>query len=700
MTKENEIMLAILRDSLWGRIDGEDNFISESIRQELMMQKVEGLPAIAYPDGSSLRYEKLVKFVQMVSAQCEVLELLQKADIPVVVIKGTAAGIYYPYPFLRSYGDIDILVDPKDYKRAIELFVKNEYIQLREEERYHTAFRRGKYIIELHQSPPGLDDIKQGSYILEYLLSGMQDIQTGQILQPACEFPMLPWRQNGLELIWHIREHLYNGLGLRQIIDWMLFVNHYLDDETFLEYGKVLEEAGLAQLAKAVTKTCQIYLGLTDDITWCSDVEESLCEKLIGFIIDQGDFGNKRIDDKAAKVVTRYNTPAAFFRGMQRKGLKEWELAHKYRILRPLAWIYIGIQGIQRYISKGGVEQLIADRKDSLERRDMFAQLYGDSVKTSDHQNIPASSSIVKGLSEPKTRINDRFSEEKPRSHAKKSIKQIARPLYEFLKKTTLRGIMYNLEELYYAIRYPLLGRPDISLSDVANVERNVTFIYKSFNRQKKAARLYKCIKSYYPNARVIIADDSREQLVIEGIESSEDVIVQLPFNSGLSKGIIAALEKVETPYVMRMDDDELLTPKTNVHGQLAYLEAHPGVDLVGVQATHRNPEAMADLYSAFRMGPNMIVPEKTMIDGKEVVGKTANVFLARTDKIRKIGYDANIRMLDHHEFFTRAAGVLVCVQDRSAYIMHCHNHFEDPEKYGKYRRDYQGDVQYIYRKK
>ncbi len=33
--------------------------------------------------------------------------------------------------------------------------------------------------------------------------------------------------------------------------------------------------------------------------------------------------------------------------------------------------------------------------------------------------------------------------------------------------------------------------------------------------------------------------------------------------NSGLSYGLNRALEKVKTPYVMRMDDDELLTLKT-----------------------------------------------------------------------------------------------------------------------------------------
>lgn len=35
---------------------------------------------------------------------------------------------------------------------------------------------------------------------------------------------------------------------------------------------------------------------------------------------------------------------------------------------------------------------------------------------------------------------------------------------------------------------------------------------------------------------------------------------IHLPFNSGLSKGLIEVIAGVETPYVMRLDDDMLLT--------------------------------------------------------------------------------------------------------------------------------------------
>ncbi|MBR3158559.1 MAG: hypothetical protein IKF14_05585 [Atopobiaceae bacterium] len=156
---------------------------------------------------------------------------------------------------------------------------------------------------------------------------------------------------------------------------------------------------------------------------------------------------------------------------------------------------------------------------------------------------------------------------------------------------------------------------------------------------------------------------------------------------------MIAALERVQTSYVMRYEDDAVLTPKSRVHDQLAYLQEHPQVDLCGIQAV-ANPERGAARYAAIRMTKPLIIPAGTEIDGRQVVYKTTNWFVARTESLRKVGYDPNIRMIDHHEFFYRTAGEIVCVQDPHAFAYHCHNMFD--WRYRPYRSDYRGDQVYI----
>ena len=108
------------------------------------------------------------------------------------------------------------------------------------------------------------------------------NIQQAKIDMPNCQFPVLPWQQNGLELIWHIREHLYNGLGLRHIIDWMMFVHFFLRDTAqFNSFYKVLEGTGLYNLAKTITRLCQLYLGLEGDFAWCLDIDANTCNELM-----------------------------------------------------------------------------------------------------------------------------------------------------------------------------------------------------------------------------------------------------------------------------------------------------------------------------------------------------------------------------------------------------------------------------------
>ena len=85
--------------------------------------------------------------------------------------------------------------------------------------------------------------------------------------------------------------------------------------------------------------------------------------------------------------------------------------------------------------------------------------------------------------------------------------------------------------------------RPD--REQAAKVAKNVTFIYKSFERQYMAKRLFASIQRYYPGARVIIADDSRIPL---RIDSKYAKVIHLPFNSGLSFGLSPALAEVDTP--------------------------------------------------------------------------------------------------------------------------------------------------------
>lgn len=174
---------------------------------------------------------------------------------------------------------------------------------------------------------------------------------------------------------------------------------------------------------------------------------------------------------------------------------------------------------------------------------------------------------------------------------------------------------------------------------------------------------------------------------------------------NGASYGLNRALEEVKTPFVIRMDDDELLTPYSHFGEQLKFLQLHKNIDLVAIMcldAPGLKPiSKTVNAYYKQTMGkaPNkLLIPHLTPIDETHiVVGKPPNIFIARTEKIRLIGYDDNIRMIDHNEFFYRAAGKIVSVLDISSFVFHNRNIFN--RNYQKYRSDIDGDIVYIRKK-
>lgn len=281
-------------------------------------------------------------------------------------------------------------------------------------------------------------------------------------------------------------------------------------------------------------------------------------------------------------------------------------------------------------------------------------------------------------------------------------IRYLSKTPFSIILKWVYIALIF-LQYYCFRMKWLLSGCRKPTQEEIEDMCGNVTIIYKSFERQKMAKRLYKNIQSYYPGIRVVIADDSKKPLELKG-ENLQ--VLQLPFNSGLSYGLNRALEKVETPFVIRMDDDELLTPYTGFGRQLNFLREYPFVDLVGVLPLSppkcEPPEQVAEMYYRQPMNDapkRLKIPHMSRIDDRHVVvGKPANIYIARTERVREIGYDDHIRMLDHDEFFYRAAGNLISVLDHTAFVFHYHNRFD--KEYQKYRENVEGDRRYIEQKK
>ena len=79
------------------------------------------------------------------------------------------------------------------------------------------------------------------------------------------------------------------------------------------------------------------------------------------------------------------------------------------------------------------------------------------------------------------------------------------RKIQNRIEKSFLTIPAYFALEGWYGLRYMFYRYIPLPAEDQHLVEKNVTFIYKSFNRQRKAKLLYHSIRSFFPRVRIIL---------------------------------------------------------------------------------------------------------------------------------------------------------------------------------------------------
>jgi len=219
-----------------------------------------------------------------------------------------------------------------------------------------------------------------------------------------------------------------------------------------------------------------------------------------------------------------------------------------------------------------------------------------------------------------------------------------------------------------------------------------VTMTVKTFQRPDVARRLVRSARRVF-DGRIVVADDSPSPVTFEDPNVE---VLPLPFNSGVSVGRNAALDAVDTEFVFVTDDDIVFTGATDIDSARRRLESHPEIDVVGFllvsvprwRANDTGPDALFTGHREPLRGWGEIV------GGLPVRYKIAQVYLARTEAIRKVRWDPAIRMVDHRDFFSRAAGEIVVVLDMSIRAYHAQTPFD--AEYTRYRLDTSADLAYL----
>src|SRR6266511_3252479 len=206
---------------------------------------------------------------------------------------------------------------------------------------------------------------------------------------------------------------------------------------------------------------------------------------------------------------------------------------------------------------------------------------------------------------------------------------------------------------------------------------QELTAVIKTFERPKVVRRLVESITRRYPSLRIIVVDDSRKPVRLDGADT-----LTMPYDSGIAAGRNAGLQHVVTRYALILDDDYVFSRHTLLGPALALMEEYAEIDIMGGQLVELPYYGVRPLSEAagriFATVATPRIPLGSSIGGLSVCEKVPTFFIGRRDRLALVGWHPSLKRIDHGDFFTRAQGVLTTVFNPALRCFHARTPFDD----------------------
>lgn len=278
MDKTQTDLLTILATALFGAELSQPE-ITPELKKEARIQSVYSLLPL---EKDARRSFIFASNIRLQWEHRELHALLTDAGIPYVTLKGWASARFYPEPLCRTAGDVDFLIRESDFPRAAELLIAQGFTAGADDGIGHVAFQRQPDSYwEMHRRPNGAAESTE-----KYFATLLDEAQTADGIFVPSDF------HHCLVLLCHTASHLTKeGVGLRHLCDWAVFVNRV----DVSQWEAELKDCGLWQLAKTLSQLCSRYLGLPPQ-EWFGRGDPAILAALMDDILAAGNFGRKDAD--------------------------------------------------------------------------------------------------------------------------------------------------------------------------------------------------------------------------------------------------------------------------------------------------------------------------------------------------------------------------------------------------------------------
>ena len=305
-------------------------------------------PSVQIDPNWIARYQMhLANNIAVISRHYLAHTLMTEAGIPYTVIKGCASGRYYPVPEMRTMGDVDLYVGRQSMKAVRAFLTEKGYLVSALDHSHHWTFTKGSVEFEVHWLPSGVPAEDDGR-----IESMFDDLLDKRVLVGSGDaaYYIPDSFHHGLILLLHTANHLSaGGIGLRHLMDWVLFVSDIPERDFCERFEDVLHQLGLWQFAKVLTAVGIRFFGASPK-AFCADISPELAQGILADILAGGNFGHKDrtrlmeaklFRDEKTREVDGKSRLRHMIRFLNRKAQLALPITRKVPVLLPLGWMKV-----------------------------------------------------------------------------------------------------------------------------------------------------------------------------------------------------------------------------------------------------------------------------------------------------------------------------------------------------------------------
>lgn len=213
-----------------------------------------------------------------------------KDGFPSVILKGQGIAKLYPKGEYRTPGDIDIWLGGKrrDIAKYVRQYSPNTLLTY-----HHIEFDAVKGTeIEVHFTPSWMNSYFTNRSLQEFFNMERSAFERRERSEVYTEIPVPSLNFNRVFILVHIYRHFfYEGIGLRQMLDFYYVLCQGCSEQERRETVRILDSLKMCRFARAVMYVLQTVFGMEDKYLLV-DADEKEGRFLLDEILLAGNFGH------------------------------------------------------------------------------------------------------------------------------------------------------------------------------------------------------------------------------------------------------------------------------------------------------------------------------------------------------------------------------------------------------------------------